>query len=459
MLTTANAPTYNLTACDYCGAAAGNPCVTASGRTTDKPHAAREKAADAIRAEQPDTPQDPTAMGYVCRECHTPAPTGMGYKVQGQAAAAASAATTACDCGHAARTTPAAEINPADYAEPVARSPRLPEARTDAHDRLGVSPEATMAATAPEDVPTAPAAQPAATDKQVAFIEKLLEKREPEAAVRTAIRELLDTGTMTRELASITIDDLLDAPKPGEEPLQVDDAEVQALADELVADLPEPLAYEQPHPDKVGTDLVAEPCVYCAGTGRYDRPTPHAWGHPVTGKVHTWCFYCDGMGGKQVKVSSLRSRERRAVKKYNDQIEARRAGAMEEARRVLLARAENERAEREQEAATAKAEKEAATMERDMPVGHRLRALPVQVLRVGEYTRQRYNAWEGYETARVVTFKDERGGVYVWHTTAASAWELQAGDAGHLAGTVKRHAPYNGEMQTTLNRVNFKPEA
>lgn len=34
----------------------------------------------------------------------------------------------------------APEINPADYAEPVARSPRLPETRTDAHDRLDVSP-------------------------------------------------------------------------------------------------------------------------------------------------------------------------------------------------------------------------------------------------------------------------------------------------------------------------------
>lgn len=56
-----------------------------------------------VEGEEGDTPTD---HGFVCKQCDTPSPFGIGYLADGADAARASAEVSACECGYSRRPTP-----------------------------------------------------------------------------------------------------------------------------------------------------------------------------------------------------------------------------------------------------------------------------------------------------------------------------------------------------------------
>lgn len=208
--------------------------------------------------------------------------------------------------------------------------------------------------------------------------------------------------------------------------------------------------YADPFPGSKGKDTVWAVCHKCHGSGLYKEVTNYT---DIKGRPY--CFACNGIGGKKSTVSSARSSVRGKIKRNEER------RAKEEARRAAAeARQEAEREAREAKAAVdaAKAEAVASNLSRlkeELPEGSKIASLPVTVTRVTTYKREAYNAWEGVEIVAVVTFTDESGNTYVWHSTSSGAFNLNKGDRGDLSATVKRHSEYRGEAQTTVTRARL----
>lgn len=77
------------------------------------------------------------------------------------------------------------------------------------------------------------------------------------------------------------------------------------------------IEYRDPHPDKKGTDLVRETCMKCGGTGVYVGHSSITWKRGDAGEA-PWCFDCNGVGYHDVRVSSIRARVRREVKRAEE---------------------------------------------------------------------------------------------------------------------------------------------
>ena len=293
--------TYNLTACDYCGAAAGVPCTTRSGRPTVNPHAAREKAADAIRAEQPEVvPTDAPKFGYVCKSCGGPSPVGVGYAVPGAAAEEASAELDACACGYSVRPVADAEYlpgtAPAGHPEHVAEdvTEQADDTTEDVTDTTPVTDVAPPASVLPEDKrPTA---------EQVRTAARLLAEHDlQDDDLEREAWALMHAGQITRTLVQAVTAVLPDMPARNGKPVP-GMAELPKVAPYTPVDAPHeatsaPAAAEAPEDTH---DDGTTPCGRCGGTGLYAMPNRWlrlpSWPHPKTGKNAPWCFECGGLG-------------------------------------------------------------------------------------------------------------------------------------------------------------------
>ena len=71
------------------------------------------------------------------------------------------------------------------------------------------------------------------------------------------------------------------------------------------------LTYTDPYPGRKGSERVWESCIRCHGEGWI------SWFGHVQGGI---CFECEGFKGSNVLISTVRARERRRVKRYNDSI-------------------------------------------------------------------------------------------------------------------------------------------
>lgn len=293
--------TYNLTACTYCGAAAGVPCTTRSGRPTVNPHAAREKAADAIRAEQPEVaPVGTPRFGYVCKSCGGPSPVGVGYAVPGAAAEEASAELDACACGYSVRPVADAEYlpgtAPAGHPEHVTEdvTEQADDTAEDVTDTTPVTDVAPPASVLPEDK------RP--TTEQVRTAARLLAEHDlQDDDLEREAWALMHAGQITRTLVQAVTAVLPDMPARNGKPVP-SMAELPKVAPYTPVDAPHeatsaPAAAEAPEDTH---DDGTTPCGRCGGTGLYAMPNRWlrlpSWPHPKTGKNAPWCFECGGLG-------------------------------------------------------------------------------------------------------------------------------------------------------------------
>jgi len=87
-----------------------------------------------------------------------------------------------------------------------------------------------------------------------------------------------------------------------------------------------PRVYVDPFPGVNGNERVKETCGKCGGSGYYNAPSGYSWS--ANGKRGTLCFDCNGAGFYSAKVSSVRARVRREVKRHNEAMEAMAAQAL-----------------------------------------------------------------------------------------------------------------------------------
>lgn len=214
-----------------------------------------------------------------------------------------------------------------------------------------------------------------------------------------------------------------------------------------IAEAPARVEYVDPHPGKLGSDRVWDDCAFCSGSGVYYGKSGARWVR--LGVENKWCFRCEGAGGRDVLVSSIRSRHRRIVASQNAIADEWVASA----RGVVLAELAEEAAEarREAEAAETLARLE-AELETMPEAGAKLAGISARVERFSTFETTSYTG--GRETKAVVKLVDDAGQTYSWITGSVSAWDFQtAGMPVEIArATVKRSKIYRDTVEIELSR-------
>jgi hypothetical protein len=187
-------------------------------------------------------------------------------------------------------------------------------------------------------------------------------------------------------------------------------------------------------------------CDNCGGTGNY----PSSMTPPGRCRFYCWQDRTPETYGKRPRlvedfVKRAQAADRRA---YRAQVQwdldapKREQAAREQAERDEAARLERERIERDI------AERKAISQHLGT-VGERLE-LDLIVRRVASYQAVPYASYSRNTVTRyVITLRDVSGNVVVWF----SEYPQELGTALRLRGTVKEHSEYQGEKQTTIQRV------
>lgn len=207
--------------------------------------------------------------------------------------------------------------------------------------------------------------------------------------------------------------------------------------------------YVDPFPGRHGDSLVWESCGACSGTGVYQGPSGLTFHTPAVGAVTKGCFQCHGNGGRNIKVSSVRARERRLVKAANQ-------WAAEQADyNAPAAVAAREAAEAAREAAEAAAEEaRLAAKEKGHvgSIGDRLKKIQVTVVKAATFESRNY-VTGAPELKAILVFKNEDGRILKAFT--GSTYGLEEGATAVISGTVKAHSNYDGQDQTDLARTKI----
>lgn len=194
-----------------------------------------------------------------------------------------------------------------------------------------------------------------------------------------------------------------------------------------------------------GVEQVWLTCDNCGGTGNY----PSSMLPPGRCRFYCWEGRTPETYGKRpVELETYVKRAQAADRReYRAQVQWElEAPAREQAAQEAAQRAEAERLEQERIAADIAARK--ATSQHLGAVGDRLE-LDLTVTRVASFQRPAFNAPWRQETKYVVTLRDAAGNVVVWF----SDYNRTQGEQLRLRGTVKEHSEYQGERQTTIQRV------
>lgn len=191
---------------------------------------------------------------------------------------------------------------------------------------------------------------------------------------------------------------------------------------------------------------VWETCSNCGGSGKY----PSSMSPPGMCRFYCWKDRTPQTYGKRpvelekfVKAAQADDRrEYRALVKWEQDAPLRAQAELEAA-----ARAEVERVQREWREADEAARK--AVSQWVGEVGERL-DLDLTVARVASYEARPFNSWGNNTVTRyVVTLRDATGNVFIWFAD----YGRTQGEQLKVRATVKKHDEYQGEKQTTIQRV------
>lgn len=248
--------------------------------------------------------------------------------------------------------------------------------------------------------------------------------------------------------------------------IDITDQQVAERAAKLRELAPARREYNMPHPDLKGTDRVWEPCGRCGGTGLLQH-----YYYVEAGR----CFTCAGAGGREILVSSVRSRLRREVRQHNERVDSLTVDAEGTARLELQAeaaeaalRAEHEAREevrrKEAQLAAEKAELAADELGERYAEGTKLVDLPVTVCDSYKFWKDAYNPWEAPVDTAAIVFEAADGAQFVWYSSGAKAHALaQQADKDvaplqlTIRGTVKRVQERNdGTARVVLTRATYK---
>lgn len=203
----------------------------------------------------------------------------------------------------------------------------------------------------------------------------------------------------------------------------------------------DPRVYTDPYPCAKGSDLVQELCGKCGGDGMYHAPSGFVIQNPYgpRGDAIKGCFDCRGVGHRFVKVSSVRTRLRRAVK----------ATVQRDAEAAVQAAAADQRAAAEQ------ARRAALNNTPAGEPGQRLKDVTgtVEVAMNIEVT-----GFRGYgtEVKRLVVVKLDGGQVLKTFGAGASLYAAARGDRVTVSGTITGFDDYRGQTQTVLTRTKLR---
>lgn len=208
--------------------------------------------------------------------------------------------------------------------------------------------------------------------------------------------------------------------------------------------------YVDPFPGKKGTDYVREECVFCTD-GVYGGASGHTWARKVNGVwvTNKWCYRCQGLGYFSVRVSSVRARVRREVKR---QIQAIQDAPRIEAERKARLAAEIEFAHID--ALAEQARRDAMNNDVLGEVGAKIRDLAATV-RVATT----YDASFGFSKqigSFLVLETDDHRFVKVAGTGSTLFGHKRDDRVTIKLGTVKDHSEYKGQVQTNLTRVKLE---
>lgn len=204
----------------------------------------------------------------------------------------------------------------------------------------------------------------------------------------------------------------------------------------------DPAVYVDPYPGMKGSDSIRVECGECSGSGVYAPPTSYFGSNPhQPEQTIPYHFKCDGLGYKNILVSSARSTARDRVKRHlQHQADIEDMKAKNEARRV-----EEERKEAKRRAAMV----QGFVGEKGDKVG----GLDGTI--VADRT---YESTYGYHKTlrRFLSIKLSDGRVV---TTSGSGRTLFGPKRGEkvtiMSGTVGDHSKYMGQDQTALQRVKL----
>uniref|UniRef100_A0A5Q5BSY3 Uncharacterized protein n=2 Tax=unclassified Mycobacterium TaxID=2642494 RepID=A0A5Q5BSY3_MYCSS len=214
----------------------------------------------------------------------------------------------------------------------------------------------------------------------------------------------------------------------------------------------DPRVYTDPYPDAKGSDLVQERCGKCGGDGMYHAPSGFVIQNPYgpRGDAIKGCFDCRGVGHRFVKVSSVRTRLRRAVK----------ATLQRDAEAAVRAAAADQRAAAEYAAAwdTARAEQARRAALNNTPAGEPGQRLKGVAGTVEVAMNIEVTGFRGYGTGvkRLVVVKLDGGQVLKTFGAGASLYAVARGDRVTVSGTIAGFDDYRGQTQTVLTRTKLR---
>ncbi|WP_331761017.1 hypothetical protein OG225_43115 (plasmid) [Nocardia sp. NBC_01377] len=207
----------------------------------------------------------------------------------------------------------------------------------------------------------------------------------------------------------------------------------------------DPTVYVDPFPTARGTDLVQEPCG--CGDGHYPGPSRVQWDNG-RGKA-AWCFDCNGIGYRRIKVSSARARRAaQTAAELRDLVPYREWLAAEAAHLELLAAEDAAHAEQQRRNNLVRGYIGA--------IGDKITDRTAVVTVAYPYDKDNHYSYRT-ETAMLLVLTLDNGQVAKWSSTGAGAFGHERGDRVRIVrATVKSHDTYQGQDQTTLKNVRLK---
>ncbi|MCT7373263.1 hypothetical protein A7R75_30205 [Mycolicibacterium llatzerense] len=217
----------------------------------------------------------------------------------------------------------------------------------------------------------------------------------------------------------------------------------------------DPRVYADPYLGRRGSDLVRETCGKCGGDGVYHAPSGFVIQNPYApvGVTFRGCFDCMGVGHRYVKVSSVRSRIRRAVKAQLQRDADAEAYAAEHAARQAA-----ELAEAWEEALAEDERRAALNNEPVAAIGEKITGATgvVEVSKTIEVPGFRY----GTDYKRLVVVKLQSGQVVKTFGAGEKLFGTRRGDRVTITrATVKAHETYQGQLQTVVIRLALQIDA
>jgi hypothetical protein len=195
-----------------------------------------------------------------------------------------------------------------------------------------------------------------------------------------------------------------------------------------------------------GSTAVFLTCHNCGGSGNY----PSAMIPPGKCRLYCWQNRDEATYGKlPVEVERFVKRQQAADRKqYRDKVRWELdAPARAERERQAAEQAAQERAE--QEAQKRDEMERKAISQYEGVVGERME-VAVTVTGVSEYEAVPFRSFSGWTVTRyIIRMRTASGNVLVWF----SDYPKKQGDWMRIRATVKKHNQYQGERQTTVQRV------